>query len=146
MWDNPVWKVEPITDALLNQRIRDNENALKTPASSATVLNSSAVFNSSTFASIVTVSSFTSYGGDILVVHQNRITINSGTAYFDVALDGSRQGGPDGITAITSTGANTIIWLLENVLAGEHSIAIQAKTTGSFNRVAVGQMLVREVS
>jgi hypothetical protein len=155
MWDNPVWKVEPITDAVLNQRIRDNENALKAPQTdSYDYTYSASTYETTTSTSFVQIDanlalSLDTTGGDVLLV----FNAAASNCYLDFVVDGSRVGGNDGVLSVptvASTGVPTqMIWLVTDLVAGTHTFDVYWKVasgTGSLFTYVPPSFFAREVS
>ncbi len=92
----------------------------------------------------------TTAGGDVLVHFHGEVRL-SGRAgcRFDIAVDGIRQGGDDGIgEARTWNSAYTIASfsrLIQNLSAGSHTFKLQVKSGGSVNMRRGAQFWVREI-
>ncbi len=118
--------------ALWNTYLRDNMAHIKSPpneqyapAYAATTTTTSAT----TFADISASFSLEieTFGGDLLV----SFNCFADTACFDIAVDGSRQGGVDGIQQANSGGASIcLLWPIFGLVAGTHTISIQWKSPG----------------
>jgi hypothetical protein len=151
-WDNPVWTAEGITDDKLNTRIRDNMIALKDPPTDVDNFSYTGShytsFASSTWAAVTVFSvTLTTTGGDVFI-WCNICTSSASTACYDFAVDGSRLGGNDGIIPFF-TGSVSMVWLVQDLAAGEHTIELYAKmSSGTMNVIfyQVPQFGAREIS
>lgn len=149
-WTQPkTFSADPSKLALWNTYLRDNMEHLKAPpneqhapAYAATTITTT----STTFANISSDYSktLTTYGGDLLVIFSCGDCQN---ACLDIALDGVRQGAVDGILqTFQSVG---LYWLIQNVVAGSHTIAIQWKVisgTATISNAFMPFFNVREFS
>ncbi|MEM9953355.1 MAG: hypothetical protein AAF846_17240 [Chloroflexota bacterium] len=163
-WTQPkTWSNEPLIAGDMNTHIRDNLNALKDPPSDVNIFDSSAFATSST--SFVDVdatylsSTITTNGGDVLVVLCVPIR-HTATSYvdLDITIDGTRQGGTNGIIRFRTLGSGfndvvTLVYMLTNLSAGSHTIALQWKTASGIATMSslgnggfAAQWFVREVS
>ncbi len=129
---------ELVTKALLDAEIRDNIGALKTPASGYSIIDEAADY-STTSTSFVNIDgtdlslTFTTAGGILLATFTgNAYTVATASRiYFDITVDGVRQGGDDGYIATeltTNSRAVCIVVPLYGVSAGSHTFALQWKT------------------
>lgn len=164
-WTTPkTWATdELVTASNLNTHLRDNLNALKSPPSAAYTLNEAADFTT-TSTSFVDVSAsklaltITTAGGDVLVHFDGRLGATA-RVYLDVAVDGTRLAGDDGITANGDSGtAESISFtrLITGLSAGAHTFKLQWKVNTGTGTLYAGagtsaldlhpQFWVREVS
>jgi hypothetical protein len=148
-WTNPTaWVAgDPLTAARLNSEIKDNLLALKNPPTAQHVVNEaganySANTGATTFADIDATDlalSIVTTGGDVLVHFHGTIFIpatggNGGYAKFDVAVDGTRNGGDDGYVvsrALVSTDKYEIVSftrLITGLSAASHTFKLQWAT------------------
>jgi hypothetical protein len=152
-WTTPhTWEDnELVTADLLNTHLRDSLNALKAPptdhhecdeASDYTTTSTSFVDVDGTNLALT----ITTTGGDVLVhFHASMMHSNAGRIYFDVAVDGNRIAGDDGIlggVASNSAGA-PVTWmtftrLITGLSVGEHTFKLQWKTSGSTAKLFAG--------
>jgi hypothetical protein len=153
-WTTPkTWNVdELLTAANLNTHLRDNLNALKSPPTGHYECNEASDYTT-TSTSFVDVDgtnlalTFTTSGGDVLVhFHASVMHMASGRIYFDVAVDGNRVAGDDGIVggyvANSPSGypmaQMTFTRLLIGLSAGEHTVKSQWKTSASTAKLYAG--------
>jgi hypothetical protein len=159
------------TAAIFNTHVRDNLDALKNPPTAAYNVNEVADYSTSS-ASFVDIDAtdlalaITTTGGDILVGFVGSLLITGGTpsggVYFDVALDGTRKGGDDGICAASNFRTDETVpvsfaYLIRSVPAGAHTLRLQWRTgtsttatlyagAGTAGRDLHPQFWIREVS
>ncbi len=135
-WTTPkTWAVdELVTASDFNTHIRDNLNALKAPPSAHYELDEASDYTTSS-ASFVDVDAtklaltITTNGGDVLVHFHGTVLYD---AYFDVAVDGTRVGGNDGMLCFTGSAIPvSFTRLITGLSAGEHTFKLQWKTTGT---------------
>lgn len=153
-WTTPkTWNVdELLTAANLNTHLRDNLNALKSPPTGHYECNEAADYTT-TSTSFVDVDgtnlalTFTTNGGDVLVhFHASVMHTASGRICFDVAVDGNRVAGDDGMIGgyvpVSASGypmvQMTFTRLLTGLSAGEHTFKLQWKTSGATARLYAG--------
>jgi hypothetical protein len=146
-WATPrTWATdELVTATMLNDEIRDNENALKTPAYGLCVLDEAADFSttSATYADVDAAGSQLTLtittGGGLLEIGFIGSATMSGPAFahMDVTLDGTRIGGDDGLLLIGSGAAASthrlnasFSALVDGVAAGSHTFVLQYKVSG----------------
>lgn len=144
---------EPSALGLWNTYLADNMAALKAPATNKfnaayAAAGTTYVTASTSFVDIHAdfSLSITTFGGDILCCFVGNFLIS---AFLDIAFDGVRQGGNDGILACGYTEfAFPLYWLLTDVAAGIHTIKPQWKTGSSatLSDLYPAQWWVREVS
>lgn len=144
-WTTPrTWVAgETVTAALFNTHIRDNLNALKSPPTDSQRLDEANLTTTAVaFADIDAAGdpdlslSITTTGGDVLVGFYGNITNNvDQNTFFDITLDGTRQGLDDGLVAILSPGSTApgrmvaFTYLIRSVSAAAHTINMQWKTS-----------------
>lgn len=95
----------------------------------------------------------TTRGGDILVHFHGEILVGTGqSAYFDVDVDGTRQGGIEGLgrTTVAAHGGNmgsivSFTRLIQGLSAGAHTVKLVCKTTTRINLGEGAQFWVREI-
>lgn len=154
-FNNPVWTAEGITDAKLNERLRDNMNHLKAPPTDyynyAYAGSTYETTSSTTFVQIDAnlALSLTTYGGDVLLI----FNAAGSNAIFDFVIDGSRVGGNEGLfiaPTLASFGGNTqMVWLAQNLVAGSHTFDVYWKVasgTGSLFQYIPPSIFAREFS
>lgn len=143
-WVTPATRAsgDALTASMWNQQVRDNENVLKTPTSSYGVADQASDYTttSATYADVdatyMTSGSRTWNGGLVNVTFQGTIqsSLNTTTIAFDIAVDGTRVAGDDGLIVwrMTTSNAGFAIsfstWI--PVAAGSHTISLQWKTSG----------------
>lgn len=162
-WTSPkTWTAEPLTSSDLNTHLRDNLNALKDPPSNKYTFNDSADWTttSTSFVDIDTTDlslAITTYGGDVLVHFFGTTTTSAGQIFFDFTVDGTRNGGDDGLVRVPSTLTPTSFTVLvEGLSAASHTFKMQWKVSsgtatlyagaGTASNDVHGQFWVREVS
>ena len=156
-WTLPKsWSAESSRLESWNTYLQQNMEALKNPPSddySPTYTGSNfGSTSSSTWGTIPSFSlSLTTFGGDLLIGFHCYATLSSGRGYFDITVDSQRQGGTDGILALSYTTNVSLIWLKQELVAGDHTVAVQFKSSGggaalTLEAVMLPQFWVREVS
>jgi hypothetical protein len=155
-----------VTADLLNAHLRDNLNALKAPPSAHFEANETSDYTttSTTFVDVDATNltlTITPTGQEVMVhCHGNVISSDSwGRVFFDVAVDGSRIGGDDGIVQIQGniTPAFSFTRLITGLTAGQaHTFKLQWKVgsytgtlfagAGTSGKDTHPQFWVREVS
>lgn len=143
VWTAPkTWVVgELVTAALLNAHMRDNLEFLKTPPTALYTLNESSDYNT-TSTSYVNVDNtklaltITTAGGDVFIGFSGSITASGSlNAFFDIEIDGVRNGGDDGLIAqgaAASARQNvTFFKLVQGLSAGSHTFKLQWKTSAN---------------
>lgn len=138
-WTAPrTWATNDlITAALLNQHLRDNLEALKTPPTAHYEMNEAAdiTLSSTTWADVSTKFNLTitTSGGDILVGFCGAILAPStGLTYFDIMVDGVAVSGDDGMILIYEPNTASIqnasfTRLLTGYGSGSHTIKLRYK-------------------
>jgi hypothetical protein len=128
-WTLPkTWAVgEKVTAAMMNQYIRDNMDWLKTPPQGVYLGNESADIGlTNTSFAVVDTSKFritlTTTGGSVLVFGLITFINSTPTSVFwDIAANGTRKGGDDGLCLATGTSATqrliAPVWTYFNALA-----------------------------
>ncbi|XWX02918.1 hypothetical protein VZO05_10425 [Aggregatilineales bacterium SYSU G02658] len=152
-WHSPItWLVNQlVTDTDLNEQVRDNLSYLKqrvdAPASAQYTLNETADYTtaSTTFVDVdATRLAFTlnTSGSAVLIGFYGTFSAASSAdtlCYLDVALDGVRVGGDDGLALIarkngsgTSLQHGTLSFtaLVPTLSAGEHTFKLQWRVSG----------------
>lgn len=130
---------DPLTAADMNTYVRDNVADLKKPAGGYYMLNEGSDYTTSS-SSFVDVDSTdlnisADFSGQADIVVRFSATVTGGTrVYFDIALDGVRQGGDDGIVAF-ETSANgrgvNFFWRIPAPSAGTHAVKLQWKAAAA---------------
>lgn len=139
-WIAPTTRTtgELITASIWNTDITDNLDALKDPPSENYEANEAADYSTSstTFVNVDATNlalTITTTGGDVLVGFHGALQITSTyILYFDLDVDGSREGGDDGITCIEQAiDAKNVAFvrLITGLSAGSHTIKLQWKTS-----------------
>lgn len=154
-WSQPrTWSSDKITDAVLNAEIRDNMDALKDPPSdNYTDTYTGSSFSSTTSTSFVAIHanyslSLSTRGGDILVCFSGVLSA-AANWYVDLALDGQRIGGTDGILAGNSRKPIALYWLLTGKPSATYTFDMYWKVasgTLTLENNQVPQFWAREVS
>lgn len=137
-WTTPkTWSVdELLTAADLNEQLRDNMNELKAPPSANYELDESSDFTttSTTFVDVGAALELTvnTNGGDVMVHFHGAITNQTGgeKVMLDVAVDGVREAGDDGIVLAKPSGAFEVVpvcftRLITGLSAGAHTFKLQ---------------------
>lgn len=136
---------ELVTATLLNTHIRDNMDALKAPPTSVYNVNEASDYQTTgtSFADVDATDlalTITTTGGDVEVWFSGAVDISSSTSkvYLDVAQDGTRVGGDDGIvmfegnTLYNGTLVMSFKILVQSVSAASHTYKLQWKiSTGT---------------
>ena len=134
-WTTPkTWAIGELVRASdLNAQLRDNLSALKDPPSAHYTLDETADYQttSTVFVDVDSTNlSFTlsTNGGDVLV-HFDGTLRSGGTGIgvaLDVAIDGVRLGGDEGLVVMySSTGVMSFTRLVSGLSAGEHTFVLQ---------------------
>ncbi len=93
----------------------------------------------------------TTTGGDVLVHFHGMVYVGSRNAVsFDLDVDGTRQGGNDGIGRMYATNSNvqtllSFTRLIQGLSAGSHTFNLKCKSNGAINLAAGAQFWVREI-
>lgn len=170
-WNTPLtWQVDQlVTEADLNSQLRDNLRFLKDPPTAAVRLDEAQdyVSTSDEFVDIDRqrlALNVTTGGGDLLVAFYGMLRNSSsrGGVTLDVALDGARIGGDDGLVGLPSPLAQWLpvcfLILKQDLAAGPHNLFLQwrrsqgagtlylAAGAGTLNLDMHGQFWAREVS
>lgn len=141
-WTTPrTWAAgELVTATIMNSYVRDQQNALKTPASVYGYLDEAADYTiaSTTFADVDgsdLAFTFTTGAGILCCMFLVTPFYSSGTGNaqicFDIKVDGTRYGGDDGITQafVTSGSAplhqSVMVFCAVPVDAGSHEVKLQ---------------------
>ena len=171
VWNTPLtWQVDQlVTEADLNSQLRDNLRFLKDPPTDFISLDEEQDY-ASTSDEFVDVDrqklalSVTTAGGDLLVVFFGMLrndSTNAGAA-LDIALDGERIGGDDGLIGTDHRFREwlpvSLAVLVRELAAGPHNLFLQwrrslrggtaylAAGAGTANYDMHGQFWTREVS
>lgn len=139
-WTAPkTWTNEPIIATDLNAHIRDNLTILKDPASAIYYGDEGSDLSGLTSTSFANVDatagkfshSITTNGGPIFVFFRaHMICGTSARVHFEVTLDGSPQGGVDGLysyTITTTASSQGFVHIIPAPSAGNHTINLQYK-------------------
>lgn len=127
-WQNNVL----ITEDDLNTHVRDNLDYLKSRVDNVTdsnlvnlgadVTTTSTVFVDVDASLEITI---TTTGGDVLLGWSASIETGGTSAYFDIAVDGTRQAGDDGYIKVDGTQSIGFVVLLTGLSAGSHTFKLQ---------------------
>lgn len=170
-WDNKTWAAgEVVTNSALNTYLRDNMDLLKDPTTSGYQFDELSDYTTTSSAFVAVDSTngkfrqtLDTYGGDVLVTFAGAAGGNNDVT-FDIAVDGNRQAGEDGLynvanrsNAFRFSNASFAYWVT-GLAAGVHTFDLMWRSEGGGTvRVPVGsasggysqyhpQFLVREVS
>ncbi|GEM_PF-379305 len=147
-WNTPItWLVDQlVTESDLNEQVRDNLNYLKgrvdTPATAHYTLTETTDYSTSslTFVDVDNVKlalTLNTNGGDVLVSFFGAIyapNTQENAVYFDVAVNGVRRGGDEGVIMVASkngsgltiqTGTFAFTLLVTGLSAGTHTFKLQ---------------------
>lgn len=143
-WTTPrTWSTgELVTASIMNTHVRDNLNALKTPAGGYNTLNLGAdiTTTSTSFADVDSTNlslTFTTGGGDVLIFFLGAVSSSANTSiYLDIyeSVAAGRLGTDDGLYLV---GANTVISFIypavicfraTGLSAASHNFKLQWKT------------------
>jgi len=160
-WTTPrTWVTgELITATLMNAHIRDNLSALKDPPTDEAVRTGVADYTT-TSTSFVDVDAtnlaltITTAGGDVMVGMTGTLTNTDATymTFFDVDVDGTREGGVNGITHGHGTSPKPVgfVWMVRGLSAGTHTFKLQWRVNGGtgylYAHDSTIQFWAREVS
>lgn len=162
-WTTPkTWAVdELVTASALNTHLRDNLNALKTPPSAHYESDEASDYTTTagTWADVDATNlalTITTHGGDVLVHFHGTLQGSGQHVFLDVAVDGTREGGDDGILRVRQDDYEAVSFtrLISGLSAGEHTFKLQWKSSsgtlfagaGTSNLDLHPQFWVREVS
>jgi hypothetical protein len=136
----------------MNAHVRDNLNAVKTPAGSYNSLNLGAdvTTNSTSFVDADAtnlIQTFTTAGGDVLVYFCGCVvnSLASGRTYFDVheSVAGIRYGGDDGLFCVTSQSSASPVNAsfcvrITGLSAASHAFKLQWKVSAGTTTMHAG--------
>ena len=147
-WTAPkTWSSEPLTSLDLNSNVRDNLNHLKDRLDSgAGKFISSANLLHTTATQFVDVDAeklslaLTTHGGDVLLGFTGTVqsSHNSGSVYFNVAVDGVDYVADHGILRNTNSATTdfnrhkpiSFVMLISGLSAGNHNFKLRWKASG----------------
>ncbi len=147
-WTSPkTWSSEPLTSLDLNTYVRDNQNHLKDRLdSSASSFISGATVLTTTATEFVDVDSvmlsltLVTHGGDVLLGFTGTMQsqISGGSAYMNIAVDGTDYIADDGIICHTAAGNQdnnrykplSFVILIPGLSVGAHTFKLRWKTSG----------------
>ena len=158
-WTTPKtnWTTGELVAASDMNNIGENLAALKQPATAVYTTTADVQINSGTFVDVDSDNlnlTITTTGGDVLVHFHGSVHLGRREGvYFDVDVDGTRQGGVDGILRsyfyADKSGdvyeAMSFNRLIQNLSAGSHTFKLQWKTRGSILLKTGAQFWVREI-
>jgi hypothetical protein len=136
-WTPPNIKVQKSSLDFWNTYLRDNMEHIKAPPNSQYAPAYANSFLSTASTSFVDISSdysltIETFGGDLLI----SLSGNAENAYFDIAINGSRLGGVDGIQKVRANRASlNINWIHQGLAPGTHTISAQWKDIGGGSRI-----------
>jgi hypothetical protein len=141
-WTTPkTWyDNELVTAAMMNQHLRDNLNALKSPAGSHVFLNSVFDTTSTSFVDVPGASiTFTSAGGFILVLFSCALACTAGTPTISLATQ--LDSGTDVVSAEQFIGSTSQIMQVAFTVRyggvpGSHTMKVRMKVNGGTGRMA----------
>lgn len=149
-WVTPrTWAAgELVTASLLNDHVRDQLNALKSPAYFRCYIDEGSDYSIAATTSFTDVdatdlgATITTGGGAMLITFQGNFLYSTGTATFlwlSISVDGSTLVTDDGIVrAVTGNSVlsfpSTFTWIVPALSAGSHTFRLQWKTgaTGTY--------------
>lgn len=152
-WNTPKqnWNVNEVVTAQDMNAIGENLAYLKTePARAAITVFPTSTNSTANFATLHSTT-ITTRGGDLLFSFYGSMWHTAGgTAYLDVAIDGTRKAlngtngsleyPPDSVARPVSL---SLLW--RNVSAGTHTVSLQWRTSVQWLHVGCGQFWVLEV-
>lgn len=169
-WTAPrTWETNDLVSANdLNQELRDNLEYLKSPVTALYNVNEASNY-STTSTSFVDVDgtdlalTIVTTGGDVMVGFCASFINSTADArtYFDIAVDGTRKAGDDGLAMGEAESANAMesvgfVYLIRGLSAGSHTFKLQWKVSAGTSTLYAGagtstadihpQFWVREVS
>ncbi|MCY4537971.1 MAG: hypothetical protein OXE52_07040 [Chloroflexi bacterium] len=153
-WTTPKtdWETGELIAASDINAVNENMAALKNPASAVYTTTERISTTSRTFADVDSNNlnlTITTTGGDVLVQFSGTVNHDSGAkGYYDVEIDGTRQGGDDGIRQDNpDIVVVAFAHLFQNMSAGTHTFKLQWRTnTGTLHIEPYSQFWVREIS
>ena len=131
---------ELVTANVMNTDVRDNLNALKAPPTARYELNEASDYTT-TSTSFVDVDgtklalTITTSGGDVMVHFHG--TMDS-YVLLDIAVDGVRVGGDDGIVRAQNLDDVSFTRLIAGLSAGEHTFKLQWKVPSGTGKLYAG--------
>ena len=158
-WTTPKtdWETGELVAASDMNAIGENLVALQQPVTAVATSTELIEADFSEFSDVDSTNlnlTITTHGGDVLVHLQASVTVASReNAYFDIEVDGARQGGDEGVLQCrfyNSQGGSTgqtvsLTHIIQNLAAGSHTFKPQLKTVGSVTLRAGAQFWVREI-
>ncbi len=145
-WTTPkTWAIGELVRASdLNAQLRDNLSALKNPPSAHYTLDETADYQTTSTVFVDVDSARLSFtlstnGGDVLVHFEGTVTSggNGIGLAFDVAVDGARLGGADGLVTLwTGNGGREVAAftrLVHGLSAGEHTFVLQWRAYNAYS-------------
>ena len=158
-WTTPKtdWATGELVTAEDMNAICENLVALKHPVTAVGTTTARIDVDLSEFSDVDSTNltlTITTTGGDVLVHFQGSVDVASReNAYFDIEVDGTRQGGDDGVLwcgYYDSSGGNarqsvSLTHIIQNLAAGPHTFKLQMKTAGSVPFFPGAQFWVREI-
>jgi hypothetical protein len=137
-WTTPkTWSTgEALSASDMNTHIRDNLGALKAPPTAAYTCDEVGDYatTQTTFVDVDVSNlalTITTTGGDVMVGFHGHIYANGGICNLDVTVDGAREAGDDGITAVHAAfrEAVSFVRLITDLDAGSHTFKLQWKVS-----------------
>lgn len=158
-WTTPKtnWATGELVSAEDMNAICENLVALKQPVTAIATSTELIDADLSEFSDVDSTNlnlTITTHGGDVLVHLQASVKVSSREyAYFDIEVDGARQGGDEGVLQCSfynreggSSGQSvSLTHIIQNLTAGSHTFKLQMKTVGSVTFHPGAQFWVREI-
>ena len=144
-WTTPKtdWETGELVAASDMNAIGENLAALRNPGSARYTTTEEIVANVAEFTDVDSTNTnmtITTNGGDVLVHFHGSVSRRNTSAtqyvFFDVEIDGSRQGGVSGILKSPIDGYEhnvSFAYLVQNLEAGSHTLKLQWKENGGGN-------------
>ncbi len=155
-WTTPKtdWATGELVAAGDMNAIGENLAVLKQPATAVYTTTEAIRETTSVFADVDNQNltlTITTTGGDVVVSFQGTVQGNGSNhfwVYFDVDVDGDRQGGDEGtIAACIRWGADAVSFnrLVQNLSPGTHTFKLQWKNSHRLRLISGAQFWVREI-
>ena len=153
-WTTPKtdWATGELVTAEDMNAVGENLAALKNLSTAAYTTTENIQLTSRDFADVDSDNlnlTITTEGGDVLVHFHGPVYVPRISAYFDVEVDGTRQGGDDGLGRVYGRDSlRTIVnftCLIQGLSAGSHTFKLKCRTTAAVDLGPSAQFWVREI-
>ena len=158
-WTTPKtdWTTGELVTAADMNAVGENLAALRHPSTAVAAYTTTENISLNSESEFVDVDStnlnltITTAGGDVMVQFHGSVQLfGRRYAYFDIEVDGNRQGDTSGILNTYVHDARnhhivSFVRLLQNLRAGSHTVKLQYKTISSVTLFTGAQFWVREI-